>query len=249
MPDDVTLTAEGDLSLFDARYRWVLLFALRGLRDVEQIDLDDPEQLDAAYRFTSTFVQAYVRERRLATKLDAMRVSAIAASQSTRAVVLDMLMDWSRLRATVPDWRDFPTTGAGRERIERALRSRDPSLEPAEIERLAREKRKDFAKSFGLQARITEATVSPLGEVRVHIAFEQDIKLTSAALKALEINGVPLPGARLGDVRQITGDGVKVRAVISASAAPQTAGALRSLPMTITATTEEGVRIEAFKLA
>jgi hypothetical protein len=250
MTEDETTTAapaEGDLSLFDARYRWVLLFALRWLREVPEVDLDEPAQLDAAYHFASTFVRAYVRERRLSAKLDPMRVSAVAGSKVTRATVLDLLLDWLRARDKTPSCWDFMATEEARARIERALHTRDASLEPAEIERLAREKRKGFAQTFGLSARITEAHVSPAGEVRVHVAFEQDIALGAGDLGDLVINGVPLPGAQLGEVRRIGDGSVKVVAVISAKAPASASAALGSLPMSLEATTTDGVRVEAFK--
>jgi hypothetical protein len=238
---------DGDVPLFDARYRWVLLFALRWLREVPEVDLDEPEQLDAAYHFASTFVQAYLRERRLGAKLDPMRVSAVAGSRVARAVVLDLLLDWRRCRDETPSCWDFLASEGAKARIQKALRSRDPSLEPAEIERLAREKRKGFAQSFGVQARVTEAHVSSSGDVRVSVAFEQDIALGAGDLADLAINGVPLPGARLDDVRRVADGSVKVEARITASAPAADLAALRSLPMTVEATTADGVRLEAFK--
>lgn len=250
MSDDDLATAppsEAEAALFDARYRWVLLFALQWLREVPEVDLDEPEQLDAAYHFASTFVQAYCRERRLDAKLDPMRVSAVAGSKVTRATVLDLLLDWTRSRAETPSCWDFLATEGARARIEKALRSRDASLDPAEIDRLAREKRKGFAQTFGVQARITEAHVSAAGEVRVRVAFEQDIALAAGDLADLAINGVPLPGARLDEVRRVEDGGVKAAARIVATAPAAAVSALRSLPMTVEATTADGVRVEAFK--
>ncbi len=86
--------APDDLRLFDERYRWVLLHALRWLRDVPAVDLDDPEQLDAAYGFLSAFVQQAVQKRALVVRLDAMKVAAIAESSSARSTVEDILVNW-----------------------------------------------------------------------------------------------------------------------------------------------------------
>lgn len=247
--DDVPIAppSEANAALFDARYRWVILFALQWLREVPEVDLDDPDQLDAAYHFASTFVQAYCRERRLGAKLDPMRVSAVAGSKVARATVLDLLLDWRASRSTTPSCWDFLATEGAAARIEKALRSRDASLDPAEIDRLAREKRKGFAQSFGVEARITDAHVSAAGEVRVALAFEQDIAIGAGDLADLAINGVPLPGARLDDVRRVEDGSVKVAARIVASAPATSVSTLRSLPMTVEATTADGVRVEAFK--
>lgn len=83
-----------ELPLFDERYRWVLLRALRWLRDVPEVNLDEAEQLDAAYGFLSSFVQEYVRERGLANKLDAMKVAVVAESNPARATVEKILVNW-----------------------------------------------------------------------------------------------------------------------------------------------------------
>lgn len=82
------------LPLFDERYRWVLLHALRWLRDVPGVDLDDPEQMEAAYGFLSAFVQEYVSGRGLVARLDPMRVAAVAESAAARSTVENILIDW-----------------------------------------------------------------------------------------------------------------------------------------------------------
>jgi hypothetical protein len=82
------------MTLFDERYRWVLLRELRWLRDVESVNLDDPEQLDAAYGFLSDFVQRLATGRGLAGKLDAVRVAAIAGSDAARSTVEQILISW-----------------------------------------------------------------------------------------------------------------------------------------------------------
>jgi hypothetical protein len=84
----------GELPLFDERYRWVLLQSLRWLRQIPEIDLDEAEQLDAAYGFLSGFVQDAARRRGIAGKLDAVKVAIVAESDSARATVEKILLDW-----------------------------------------------------------------------------------------------------------------------------------------------------------
>lgn len=91
---ELSPASAGELPQFDARYRWVLLFCLQWLREVPQVDLDDPEQLDAAYGFMSSFVQEYVQRRGLSGKLDPMKVAAIADSPAARSTVEKILVKW-----------------------------------------------------------------------------------------------------------------------------------------------------------
>src|SRR5690349_15705686 len=111
-PESAGAPAAGGDPLFDARYRWVLLFALRSLRDEPDIDLDldDPEQLGLAYELLSKTVQEHVRERRLSARLDPMRVSAIADSRVVTQTLREILR-WERPRDAAaagegrPDWK------------------------------------------------------------------------------------------------------------------------------------------------
>lgn len=80
--------------LFEERYRWVLLLGLRWLRDEPGVDLDDPEQLDAAYGFLSDFVQRTIGKRGLAGKLDPEAVATIAESDAARSTVREILISW-----------------------------------------------------------------------------------------------------------------------------------------------------------
>lgn len=80
--------------LFDERYRWVLLQGLRWLRDEPGVDLDEPEQFDAAYGFLSDFVQRTVQKRGLASKLDPEAVATIAESDAARSTVREILISW-----------------------------------------------------------------------------------------------------------------------------------------------------------
>lgn len=83
-----------ELPLFDERYRWVLLQSLRWLREVPEVNLDEAEQLDAAYGFLSGFVQEYVRKRGLVAKLDSMKVAVVAESNPARSTVEKILLRW-----------------------------------------------------------------------------------------------------------------------------------------------------------
>ena len=84
----------GELALFDERYRWVLLQALRWLRSVPEVDLDEAEQFDAAYGFLSGFVQDFARRRGLADKLDPVKVAIVAESGPARSTVETILLHW-----------------------------------------------------------------------------------------------------------------------------------------------------------
>lgn len=270
MPDDLAMqgaeaatqgaesapAAEGEhLSLFDARYRWVLLASLRWLREEADVDLDldDPDQLGLAYDLVSKVVQEHVRERRLAAKLDPMRVSAVAESRSVRETVRDILRrehpNSRRERdASRPDWKAIVAGPEVQQMIEKGARSADPSLEPAEIDRRASARRMEFARAFGLHARITEVEISRRGGLRVHVAFDEDLAFEPDDLKALEINGVPLSGAQLVDVRRNESGSPKVQAVIAVNVDRGSIASLKSLPMSVTATTRNDVRVQAFKM-
>jgi hypothetical protein len=244
-----------DIPFFDARYRWVLLFALRWLRDANdlELDLDDPPQLRMAYELLSELVQEHVRERGLAGKLDPMRVSVIAESRSVRATVEDILRrehpaSMKQVDMSRAGWKAIVAGPQVRQMIEKGVHAEDPSLEPAEIERRARVRRMEFARAFGLHARITDVAISTDGGVRVHVAFDEDITFAPEDLKALEINGVPLTGAQLVDVRRNEAGSPRVQAVIAVNVEKGAIASLRSLPMTVTATTRNDVRVQAIKM-
>lgn len=246
-------TPEG-LPLFDPRYRWVLLFALRWLRDTPDVgvDLDDPDQLGLAYEILSEMVQEHVRERGLGSKPDPTHVSVIAESRSVRATVEDILRrergDQRSASVARSDWKAIVAGPEVREMIEKGVHAADPALEPAELERRARERRTEFAKAFGLHARITDVDISPEGGVRVHVAFDEDIAFAPEDLKALEINGVPLSGAQIVDVRRNEVGSPRMQAVIAVNVDKGAITSLRSLPMSVTATTRNDVRVQAFKM-
>jgi len=88
------VASPGELPLFDERYRWVLLHSLRWLREVPTVNLDEAEQLEAAYGFLSGFVQEYVRRRGLTAKLDPMKVAVVAESIPARTTVEKILLSW-----------------------------------------------------------------------------------------------------------------------------------------------------------
>lgn len=240
------------LPLFDARYRWVLLPALRWLRDETNValDLDEQDQLQVAYDLLSRVVQEHVRERGLAETLDASRVAAIAESRVVRATVLEIL------RREHPDtrgdgtkgWDTFVRRPAVREMIAQGAHREDPSLDPDELDRRARDRRTEFARSFGLHARITEVELSAEGGLRVHVAFDEDIAFVPDDLKALEINGVLLSGAQLVDVQRDEVSSPKVRAVIAVNVDQGSIASLKARPMRVTATTQNDVRVQAVKL-
>ncbi|MEZ4302695.1 MAG: hypothetical protein R3B70_47660 [Polyangiaceae bacterium] len=226
--------------LFDARYRWVLLHALKWLRSVPDIDLDldEPAQLQTAYDCMRAFVLRYVLEHDLCDDLDPMSVAAIAESAPARATVESLL------RSEHPGAEDAET----RKLIDDAVHAPDPSLEPAAIDRRARDRRLEFAKSFGLHARITDVEVSGSG-LRVHVAFDEDIAFTPDDLKTLEINGVLLAGAQLVDVHRNEAGSPRVEAVLVANVDRASIETLRSLPMRVTATTKDDVHMQAMKMA
>lgn len=270
MPDEVESSAEtpvepapvsapppplDDLPFFDARYRWVLLFALRWLREEIDLalDLDEPEDLRMAYELLSETVQEHVRERGLEAKLDPMRVSVIAESRSVRTTVGEILRrehskGAERTEKGRSDWKAMVSTKEVRAMIVKGVHAADPGLEPAELERRARARRLEFARAFGLHARITDADISADGEVRVHVAFDEDIAFAPEDLKALEINGVPLAGAQLVDVRRNEAGSPRVQAVIAVNANKGAIASLRSLPMSVTATTQNDVKVQAIKM-
>jgi hypothetical protein len=244
-----------EVPLFDAHYRWVLLFALRWLRDEPDIglDLDDRDQLDIAYELLSKTVQEHVRQRRLGAKLDPSRVSAIAESKSVRDTVQGILRkehpaSLKDVRVNRPDWKAMFTGPEVKRMIQEGVHAADPSLEPAELDRRAAARRMEFARAFGLHARITEVELSPEGGLRVHVAFDEDIAFAPDDLKALEINGVPLSGAQLVDVRRNEAGSPAVQAVIAVNVDKSSIASLKSLPMSVTATTRSDVRVQAFKL-
>lgn len=146
-------------------------------------------------------------------------------------------------------WKDFLQKKEVQEMLKKGVETRDPSLDPARVEERAREKRKEFAQAFGLHARITDVDVSPRGDVRVDVAFDEDIAFDPDDLKALEINGVHLAGAQLVEIRRGAPGGPKVQAVISVNVPKSAIAALKSLPLTVAATTKDDVRVEAFKSA
>jgi hypothetical protein len=155
--------------------------------------------------------------------------------------------DTAGAEAKWPDWRSIVTGPEVQEMIARGAHAKDPTLEPAELDRRVRARRMEFAKSFGLHARIRDIEVSAGGEVRVHVAFDEDIAFAPDDLKALEINGVPLTGAQIVDVRRNETGSPKVQAVIAVNVDRAALETLRSLPMSVTATTKSDVRMQAFK--
>lgn len=245
----------GALPLFDARYRWVLLFALRWLRDEKDvhIDLDDVDQLRIAYELLSRLVQEHVRQRGLAAKLDPSRVSAIAESRSVRATLLEILRRERPAASGAGEaedagWESLVAEPTVRAMIAQGAHAQDPSLEPEELDRRARDRRVEFARAFGLHARITDVDMSPGGGLRVHVAFDEDIPFAPEDLKALEINGVPLLGAQLVDVRRNESGSPRVQATIAVNVDKGSIASLKSLPMTVTATTRDDVRVQAVKM-
>lgn len=254
-PEGAPAAPGAEIPLFDARYRWVLLFALRWLRDEPEVglDLDDPDQLGLAYDILREMVQQHVKERGLASKLDPSRVSAIAESRSVRETVREILrrepaVGMKQTDMSRSDWKAIALGPEVREMIEKGVHAADPSLEPAEIDRRARDRRMEFARAFGLHARITEVELSPDGGLRVHVAFDEDIAFAPEDLKALEINGVPLAGAQLVDVRRDEVGSPRVQAVIAVNVDKGSIASLKSLPMSVTATTRNDVRVQAFKM-
>lgn len=148
-----------------------------------------------------------------------------------------------------PPWKDFLKTPEVREIMQQGVDAVDPLLDKDQIEARVRQKRKEFAQLFGLHARITDASVSKDGDVRMTVGFDEDIELDADALKELVINGVPLAGAKLVEIRRNPRAELKVQAVISANVERSKLAALRSLPLTVSATTNDDVRLDAYKMA
>lgn len=145
-------------------------------------------------------------------------------------------------------WKDFYRKPEVQELVEQGFATKDPSLEAGELEARARAKRKKFAKSFGLHARIADVSVTREGGVRLRVTFDEDIAFDPSDLKELEINGVPLTGAQLVEIRRTDDAAARVQAVISVNVPRSSVAALRALPMKVSATTKDDVKLEAFKL-
>ncbi len=249
MPADVLSTAQDDMPLFDPKYRWVLLFAMRKLRDAQDIDLDDLEQFDAAYGFLSTFVREVIRARRLTARLDPMRVAAISQSNTARMAVIDLLNLWQNVRLEQSSWRSFVAGEVATRRIDEGVRAADPALSIAEIERRALEKRNGFAQVFGLRARIGDAIIEDNGKVHITIEIEEEVTLTQKPLKSLSINGIEHLGGEVVGVQKINETKVKARATIFVEVALSKLASVRTVPLRVIALTGDDVRIEAFKIA
>jgi hypothetical protein len=82
------------IPLFDERFRWVLRRALAPLRELPGVDLDEPEQMAAAYGILSHLVQQAIQERRLTGKLDAATVAAVAADEVLISTAGRVLLSW-----------------------------------------------------------------------------------------------------------------------------------------------------------
>jgi hypothetical protein len=83
-----------DIPLFDARFRWVLRAALGALRARPEVDLDDAEQMSAAYGILSEMVQQAIHERKLLGKLDAATVAAVAGDDALLSTAMKVLLKW-----------------------------------------------------------------------------------------------------------------------------------------------------------
>jgi hypothetical protein len=147
-----------------------------------------------------------------------------------------------------PPWKDFLKKPEVQQMMKQGVDALDPALDAAGLKQREREKRKEFAQMFGLHARITDVSVSREGDVRLQVAFDEDIAFDADDLKELVINGVPLDGARLIEVRRSENGAPRVRAVISANVERSKLASLRSLPLTVTATTQDDVRLNAYKM-
>jgi len=148
-----------------------------------------------------------------------------------------------------PPWKDFLKKPEVQEMLQQGASAEDPALDDGMLEERARAKRKQFAQAFGLHARISDVNVSREGDVRMQVELDEDIAFNPEDLKELVINGVPLSGARLVEIQRNEGNGPKVQAVISVNVDRSAIASLRSLPLSVSATTRDNVRLEAFKMA
>lgn len=233
--------AIAQIPLFDVRYRWVLHFALKWLREVPdiEIDLDNTAHLKTAYNCLSAFVQQYAVERGIADKLEPMRVAAIAESAPARATVEDILR------------RDHSLSldQTARAMIERAVNMPDPSLEPAAIDRRARDRRLDFARAFGLHATIQDVDMSTPNALRMHVAFDEDIPFEQHQIETLVINGVALVGAQIVHIERNETGRPRMLATISANVDKGAVPKLKEMPMRVTVRTRDKVQVQAVKMA
>jgi hypothetical protein len=239
-PPPAPAAGSAAIPLFDEQYRWALLSALRWLRRVPEVDLDDPAQLDAAYGFLSAFVQESVRKRGLLAKLDSMRVEAVAESSAARSTVESILA----ARAPDEPWQETLRRPEVREMVQQGIEA----LELRKLDVRAIEKRKEFARTFGLHARIARVDLFPSGDARVEVVFDQDVAFEADDLKELVINGVPLTGAQLVEVRRREDDKEPVSAVISVKVDPRSMALLRARPLRVSATTKDDVQLQGLKV-
>lgn len=146
-------------------------------------------------------------------------------------------------------WKDYLHKPEVQQMLQQGASARDPQLDDGRLEERARDKRTELARDFGLHARISDVTVSREGDVRMQVDMDEDIAFDLDDLKELVINGVPLAGARLIEIRRNESGGPRVRAVISVNVDPSAVASLRSLPLSVSATTRDNVRLDAIKMA
>lgn len=234
-----------DAPLFHERFRWVLLQGLRSLRDEPSVDLDEPEQLEAAYGFASHFVLRTVRERGLASKLDPEAVATIVESDAARSTVREILISWASVTTSRPPWQEF----LKKPEIQAMLSRGAETLASTKLEESVQRKRMQIAKDFGLHAHVADVRVSDAGEARIEIAFDQDIAFEPDDLKELVVNGVPLSGAQLVEVRRDQVAQPALVTVISVNVERWAIPALKQRPLQVAVMTKEDVRVKAIKMA
>lgn len=143
-----------------------------------------------------------------------------------------------------PTWQEY----LKKPEIQEKLSHGADKLTSSKLEESVRRKRLEIARSFGLHARVTDVRVSAEGEARIEIAFDQDIAFEPDDLKELVVNGVPLAGAQLVEVRRNEAAENPVVATISVSVEPWAIPALKQRPLSVSAMTKEDVRVKAIKM-
>jgi hypothetical protein len=143
-----------------------------------------------------------------------------------------------------PPWQEF----LKKPEIQKMLDQGAKALETDTLEERVRQKRVEYARSFGLHTHVTSVTVSPDGDVRVCAAFEQDPAFVQEELKGLEINGIRVAGARIVEVHRNAGGRPAVEVVISGNVDRSSVPALRVRPLYVSALTMEDVRVQGAKM-
>lgn len=143
-----------------------------------------------------------------------------------------------------PPWQEYLKKPEIQEKLSRG----SDKLTSSKLEEGVRQKRIQVAKSFGLHARVMDVRVSIEGDAQIEIAFDRDIAFEPDDLKELVVNGVPLVGGQLVEVRRDEAGPPAVVAVISVKVDRWAIPALKQRPLSVTAMTMDDVRVKAIKM-